>query len=319
MMRKLFLLLLFLFTISFTVACSNSAQLENQAETYFSHWNNEEFSDMYNLLSSESKNKYTKEDFIDRYKKIYKDINVENLNVSYEMPDQDKIDASNQHVTIPIEVSLDSSAGPISFKENLTFTYEEKTKDEKASWKADWNPNLIFPGLDDGGKLSISTVEPVRGDILDRNDMPLALNDTTYEIGIIPNNFSDEKSEKQHIANLLNISVKNINNALNEPWVEPDLFVPLKKIQKDNSYIKKHEGYSEGDLIGKRGLEQLYEKELKGSPRIKISVIQEDNSENILAEKSAEDGKTISLALDVNIQEEVFNSFKDKAGTASAI
>lgn len=359
-MRKLFLLLLFLFTISFTVACSNSAQLENQAETYFSHWNNEEFSDMYNLLSSESKNKYTKEDFIDRYKKIYKDINVENLNVSYEMPDQDKIDASNQHVTIPIEVSLDSSAGPISFKENLTFTYEEKTKDEKASWKADWNPNLIFPDLDDGGKLSISTVEPVRGDILDRNDMPLALNDTTYEIGIIPNNFSDEKSEKQHIANLLNISVKNIDNALNEPWVEPDLFVPLKKIQKDNSYItnqvadipaaakkevdvrtyplgaaaahligyvgsvnaediKKHEGYSEGDLIGKRGLEQLYEKELKGSPGIKISVIQEDNSENILAEKSAEDGKTISLALDVNIQEEIFDSFKDKAGTASAI
>src|SRR5690625_6991419 len=67
--------------------------------------------------------------------------------------------------------------------------------------------------------------------------MPLSLNDTTYKIGIIPNNFSDEKSEKQHIANLLNISVKNIDNALNEPWVEPDLFVPLKKIQKDNSYI----------------------------------------------------------------------------------
>src|SRR5699024_10463588 len=81
-------------------------------------------------------------DFISTYKKIYKDINVENINVSYEMPDQDKIDASNQHVTIPIEVSLDSSAGNSSFKENLTFTYEEKTKDEKASWKADWNPNL---------------------------------------------------------------------------------------------------------------------------------------------------------------------------------
>src|SRR5699024_5821619 len=146
-------------------------------------------------------------------------------------------DASNQHVTIPIEVSLDSSAGPISFKENLTFTFEEKTKYEKASWKADWNPNLILPYLDDGGKLSMSTVEPFRGNIFSRNDLALALNDTTYEIGIIPNNFSDKKSEKQHIANLLNISVKNIDNALNEPWVEPDLFVPLKKIQKDNSYI----------------------------------------------------------------------------------
>src|SRR5699024_12852292 len=121
--------------------------------------------------------------------------------------------------------------GYISFKQNTTFTYDEKTKEEQASWKAHWNPNLISPELDDGSKLSISTVEPVRGDISNRNDMPLALNDTTYKIGIIPNNFSDEKSEKQHIANLLNISVKNIDNALNEPWVEPDLFVPLKKIQ----------------------------------------------------------------------------------------
>src|SRR5690625_6044787 len=123
MMRKLFLLLLFLFTISFTVACSNSAQLENQAETYFSHWNNEEFSDMYNLLSSESKNKYTKEEFIDRYKKIYKDINVENLNVSYEMPDQDKIYAYNQYVIIHIEVSLDNINGNILYNEILYLTY----------------------------------------------------------------------------------------------------------------------------------------------------------------------------------------------------
>src|SRR5690625_5523911 len=97
MMRKLFLLLLFLFTISFTVACSNSAQLENQAETYFSHWNNEEFSDMYNLLSSESKNKYTKEDFIDSYKKIYKYIKVENFYLLYEIQDKDKYVTYNIH------------------------------------------------------------------------------------------------------------------------------------------------------------------------------------------------------------------------------
>src|SRR5690625_4874644 len=128
MMRKLFLLLLFLFTISFNVACSNSAQLEKQAKNYFSHWNNEEFSDMYNLLSSESKNKFTKEDFIDRYKKIYKDINVENLNVSYEMPDQDKIDASNQHVTIPIEVSLDRSEERRVGKESISSNWKDNYK-----------------------------------------------------------------------------------------------------------------------------------------------------------------------------------------------
>src|SRR5690625_7663459 len=45
----------------------------------------------------------------------------------------------------------------------------------------------------------------------------------------------------------------------------------------------------------------------------------DDYSESMFSKKTAEDRKTISLALDVNIQEEIFDSFKDKAGTASAI
>ncbi len=359
-MKKLILLLLLLLTASFTVACSNSAPLEEVAETYISHWNNEEFSDMYNLLTTDSKTEFAKEDFVDRYEKIYKDINVENLDVSYKIPNEAEIEKSDKQVDIPIEVSLDSSAGPISFTEKLTFIYEEKTKDEKASWKAKWTPSLIFPELKDGGKISIIKVPPIRGDILDRNEMPLALNDKTYEIGIIPGNFTDEKSEKKRLANLLNMSVEKIDNALDQSWVEDNLFIPLKKVQKDDSStinkiadipaaaqnevdvrtyplgpaaahlvgyigkvnaedVKEHKGYKEGDSIGKRGLEQLYEKELKGTSGTKITVIHEDNSDTILAEKPANNGETISLAIDVNIQEDVFDSFDGKAGTASAI
>lgn len=360
-MRKLILFLLLLLIASFTIACSSSAQLEKDVETYFTHWNDEEFSDMYNLISTESKNAFSKEDFVDRYEKVYKDIEVKNLDVSYKMPAKNEMKKSDKQVNIPIEVSLDSSAGPISFSENLTFTYEDKTKDEKAAWKANWDPGLIFPELKDGGKISINQVPPIRGDILDRNDMPLALNDVSYEIGIIPKNFSDEKYEKQRLANLLNISVEKIDSLLDQSWVEDNLFVPLKKVQKNDSStlnqiaeipaaakkevdvrtyplgpaaahlvgyvgnvnaedIKNNKGYKEGNIIGKRGLEQLYEKELKGTSGIKVSVLKEDeDSETILAEKPAKDGESISLAIDVNIQEDIFDSFAGKAGTASAI
>src|SRR5699024_7521922 len=344
-MRKLILFLLLLLIASFTIACSSSAQLEKDVETYFTHWNDEEFSDMYNLISTESKNAFSKEDFVDRYEKVYKDIEVKNLDVSYKVPTKNEIKKSDKQVDIPIEVSLDSSAGPISFSENLTFTYEDKTKDEKAAWKANWDPGLIFPELKNGGKISINQVPPIRGDILDRNDMPLALNDVSYEIGLIHNNFTDEK----------------IDSLLDQPWVEDNLFVPLKKIQKDDSStlnqiaeipaaakkevdvrtyplgpaaahlvgyvgnvnaddIENNKGYKEGDIIGKRGLEQLYEKELKGKSGIKVSVLKEDeDSETTLAEKPAKDGESISLAIDVNIQEDIFDSFAGKAGTASAI
>lgn len=360
-MKRISFLLLILLIASISVACSSDEKnLENQAETYITHWNNEEFSDLYELLSTDTKAKYNEEDFIDRYKKVYKDLNVENLKISYELPDKSDTKRTNETVNIPIEVSLDSIAGPIAFTEYLSFTFEEKTKDEKASWKAIWNPGLIFPELKDGGKISISETQPERGDILDRNKMPLALNDTTYEIGIIPNNFVDEQYEKQRLANLLNVSLENINNALDASWVEGHLFVPLKKVKKDDSYllnqvadipaaakkevevrtyplgpaaahligyignvnaedIKNNKGYKEGDSIGKRGLEQLYEKELKGSPGIKIVVINEDESDAILAEKPAINGNTLTLALDVNIQEDIFKAFGGKAGTASAI
>src|SRR5699024_6848319 len=170
-----------------------------------------------------------------RYEKVYKDREVTNLDVSYKVPTKNEIKTCDKQVDIPIEVSLDSSAGPISFSETLTFTYEDKTKDEKAAWKANWDPGPIFPESKNGGKISINQVPPIRGDILDRNDMPLALNDVSYEIGIIPNTFSDEKYEKQRLANLLNISVEKIDSLIDQPWVEDNLFVPLKKIQKDDS------------------------------------------------------------------------------------
>ena len=67
-MKKLVLLLLITFSI---VACSNrSDMLEMQIDTYIEHWNNSEFSEMYDLLSTSSKAEYSKEEFVDRYEKI---------------------------------------------------------------------------------------------------------------------------------------------------------------------------------------------------------------------------------------------------------
>lgn len=357
-MKRLILLLLITFSI---VACSNqSDMLEKQIDTYTEHWNNNDFLDMYDLLSNGSKAEFSKEEFVSRYEKIYKDIEVENLNVSYELPEKSEIKKAKNEIDIPIKVSLDTIAGPISFTENLTFIFEEKTKDETANWKADFHPGLIFPELKDGGKLSISHLPAERGEILDRNKKPLAVNGTAYEIGVTPESFVNEESEKQQLAKSLNLSVDQINNTLNQSWVEDHLFVPLKKVQEDDSQIlnqidgipavtkkkikirtyplgsaaahlvgylgkinaeemKENPGYQNGDSIGKRGLEQLYENELKGTLGTIISVKNEDDSEVVLAEKPGNNGKTITLAIDKNIQEEIFNSYDGKAGTASAI
>src|SRR5699024_11732375 len=76
---------------------------------------------------------------------------------------------------------MTSIAGPISFTKEAELVKEEKNNDEE-TWFVDWNPGFIFPELADGGDIGLETTPSARGEILDRNKMPLALNDTVREI-----------------------------------------------------------------------------------------------------------------------------------------
>lgn len=76
--------------------------------------------------------------------------------------------------------------------------------------------------------------------------------------------------------------------------------------------------YEPSDMIGKRGLEQLYEEQLKGEKGAKVTIKKEDE-EIVLAEKKAKNGENIIVTIDVNIQEKIYDAYDGKAGTAAAI
>src|SRR5699024_10395413 len=60
--------------------------------------------------------------------------------------------------------------------------------------------------------------------------MPLALNDTAYQVGIVPGDFEDESSELEQIASLLSTSTDSIKNKLDADWVQEDFLVPITVI-----------------------------------------------------------------------------------------
>src|SRR5699024_11905115 len=62
--------------------------------------------------------------------------------------------------------------------------------------------------------------------------------------------------------------------------------------------------FTENDMIGKRGLEQLYEETLRGEPGVKITVKTEDEEEVVIAEKKVKDGESIQITVDDNIKSE---------------
>lgn len=366
-MRNSFVFILFSICVLLILsACSkDQPSPEDELVTYIENWSNQSFSDMYETLSDDTKTEYPKDEFIERYEKIYEDMNIEDIDVSFDALSDDAIGKAfeEKDIVVPFEASMESIAGPISFEHEAHLQFVDKEDDAK--WVLDWNPGFIFPALENGGKISFDTETPERGSILDKDSIPLALNDIVYEVGIIPEQLPEDSSaELERIANILDMSTSSIENALNEEWVEPDLYVPITKIPKTKedalvqlweiASIERREvtgrvyplgeaaahlvgyvgavtaedlesadsgTYGANDVIGKRGLESLYEEQLKGERGITISVTYEDEDEEdiVLAEKPPEDGEDVQTTIQSYMQKKIFESYEKDAGTAAAI
>ncbi|SHF89744.1 penicillin-binding transpeptidase domain-containing protein [Ornithinibacillus halophilus] len=366
-MKKIAFIMLVILTILF-VGCSKDDDEvitpNDVFNTYTDHWQEENFSAMYDMLTEESQQEYPSEQFIDRYQKIYEDLEITNVSITYSGLSEAQLEATDEEgsATIPFSVDMESIAGPITF--NYEATLEKKLEgeeEEEVNWYLTWDPGFIFPEIKDGGEIGIDFTQPIRGQILDRNQIPLADNDEVWDIGIVPEKLGP--NSKQQISELLNISVSAIDNYLDASWVKPDLYVPInKKIPKSNEELveqifqidgvagRTDEGrtypfgeitahltgyigqvtaedlenldpdlYGPNDVVGKAGLEYHFEDRLKGRTGVEIYVTKEDGDKLTIAEKEVQHGENIITTIDIDVQEEIYQSYDGMGGTAAAI
>lgn len=353
----LVILVLFILT-----SCNKEPQPEDQFSTYVKLWNDQKFDEMYSYLSTEAKDSIKKDEFVDRYKKIYSDLGITNLKVTYKKPKEEKErDNKVTEVSLPFSVSMDSIAGEIAFEHDASLTKEEN--EDKMNWYLNWNPTYIFPDLKEGDKVGINTTAPTRGDILDRNGLELATTGTALEMGIVPKDIEGQETAViEQLATVLGMTKESIEKELNASWVQPDYFVPLKTISENDTELRAQLGqipgvqrktvearvypfgeaaahligyvgsitaeelekqepgtYSANDVIGKRGLEQVLEKRLKGEQGVQILIQKEDGSETVLAEKPVKNGETVKLTIDGAVQQDMYLELKGEAGMGAAI
>lgn len=80
------------------------------------------------------------------------------------------------------------------------------------------------------------------------------------------------------------------------------------------------EGYSANSVIGKSGMESLYETELKGKDGCKIYIVDsEGNEKTTIAETIKEDGADIRLTIDADLQKTLYEQFKNDRGCSIAM
>ena len=336
-------------------------QPEERFAAYTKLWNEKKFSDMYAYLSKDTKKQINKEEFAERYEKIYSGIEASSLKVDYKKPEEVKDHKDAANVSLPYKVSMDSIAGPISFGHKAKLVKEGKEGEE--DWYIDWDSSYIFPELKEGEKVSVTSYPAVRGEIVDRNERGLAMNGSVYEVGIVPAEMEgNESAILQQVSSALQLSADEIKKKLNQSWVQPDYLVPVKKISIEETELverleaipsvsvntadervypygeaaahligyvgpvsaedlekNKGKGYTAEDSIGKRGLEQLLEERLKGKPGAKVYIQAENGEEKVIAEQQAEEGETITLTIDAELQSDIFKKYKNEAGSAAAI
>ena len=371
-MKKLSYLFMIVLSLFILTACLQDDEEvilpEERFEEYIQLWRDYNFEDMYAMLSEETKATYSKADFIDRYEKIYQDLEFEELEIDYtlpEHPEPEKGEDITYPTTFPFTVKQQSIVGEIKFNAEITMVeriiqVDEDT--EKSDWDVEWNPGLILPELANGGTISLVTTPTTRGEIFDRNGKGLAITETVYEIGIDPGRFTDNRDQEiEAIAELLDMSVTAIESALSQDWVADGMFVPLKTTTAhDQAYIdelmaippviaqskigraypygeslahligyigkiteeelaKDEEGvYSEHDLIGKRGIEQLFEERLRGEDGVRL-IVENETSKVGIAEKPPVPGEDIHLTIDAELQKMIYDIYDGDAGTTAVI
>ena len=314
------------------------------------------YNKMYGMLDEESKANISKKDFVTRNQKIYEGIEAKNVKIS--VKDAKKTDGGEK---VSYLASMDSVAGKIEF-ENQAMCTRDSYFDE---FKLSWDDSLIFPDMKGTDKVSVSTSQAVRGQILDRNGNMLAGPGTAPSVGLVPGKMSENKeADIAQLAGLLGMTEEEINSQLSAAWVTPDSFVPLKTLNSQQSqelteqlltiagvlindtevrtyplgekaahligYVQsvtaedleehKGEGYTSSSVIGKSGIEGLYEKELKGENGVKISIMTEDGVEkNVVASVDKQDGENIRLTIDSDLQGLVYDQFREDKSCSVAM
>lgn len=321
---------------------------EKTLEKYMSLIQDEKYEEMYNILSNESKEKYDKETFISRNKNIYEGISCEDIKTEIISKEE-----NGKEFSIKYKQTLVTSAGNIEFENTANLIKEEK--ETKLNWKSNLIfPELsdtdkvrvstlkgergkildrngselaingsassigIVPGkLGENKEENINKISEILGVSIEKiNELLSAsyVKDNTFvPIRTIPYNRQETKEK------LLEIPGVKISNVSSRVYVYGEelshLIGYVGDITAEELESKKDNGYTSTSVIGKTGLEKVYEERLRATDGKEI-YIEDENKNKIktLAYIEKTNGEDIYLTIDINLQKELYTSIKDDKG-----
>ncbi|MCL1917023.1 MAG: penicillin-binding transpeptidase domain-containing protein [Peptococcaceae bacterium] len=307
---------------AFSSSDSNSRMTETVTH-YFAQIGDGQYEDLYELLSERSQTQITKEDFVTRNKNIYEGIEAKNISVTvtetypyHKKPDSleyidhyidqmgssdpgsETADMQKTWRVVDYEMRMDTLAGEIFYTNFAVLSLDTEKK-----YRIEWAPQWIFPKLAGDDKVRVNRFPAKRGNLFDRNGVLLAGEGSGTQEAFDAQDGSDAQMA----------ALEGRFYPLGEK--ASHLIGYIQSITAEELEDLGGQGYHGNSLIGKVGLEKLYEERLRAQDGCEIIITDHEGTvKEILVSKEKVDGKNLTLTLDAQVQTKLYNQFfQDKS------
>ncbi len=345
-------LIVVLMCISFVFSgCKKKETLDEVLLKYMEHIPQQEYEEMYKMIDVKASGSIEKDNFIERNSKIYEGIEISNFKVEI-------LEVDKKELAVTYKNSFDTLSNKISFENKVQFV--ESEEGYKIIWKDSLIvPNLESTDkvrisvnkairgdiLDRNGYVLAG-----QGEAFSVGLVPEKIEDdeNTFaklsEILEVDIDTIHKKLDASWVRADLFVPIKLLSTEDKEMHKEELLAIPgvMIKTQIVRAYsmgeaaahlvgyvqnvnaedLEKHagEGYSADSVIGRSGIEALYEKELKGKNGYSIEIKTADgDTKEVLTYNDVEHGKNIKLTIDYFLQQDLYETFKEDKSCSVAL
>ncbi len=323
------------------------------ARTYLDAWKAEDYSTMYSLLTSVSKDALSEEEFTRHYRSITAEAALKSVNyeILSSLTNPDTAQVSYRVILKSILVG-DIQADTLM---NLGL--------DQGQWRVKWDDTLIHPQLAGGNYLAMDLDIPARANIYDREAHALVAQANATAIGLYPDNLDPEQADDLFgwLVRLTGLRADTIqamyeNFPAGAGWYLPLAEVPadqiarnyedlssfsglvlssyksryyfdggiaphvvgyVSAIQPDEVEAYKRLGYRQDERVGRDGLEKWGEQYLAGKRGGTLYVLSPQGQPvTRLAKSSAQPSQAVYTTLERDFQSEVQNALGNFRGAA---
>jgi cell division protein FtsI/penicillin-binding protein 2 len=332
----------------------NTTPPQETVKNYFALVEKKQYDKMYDMLSESSKEKISKKKFTERNQNIYEGIEAKDIKIS--IPEKEKL--KGNPVTVKYSETMETSADEISFdnavtlqKEdgeykidwdstiifpNLQDSYKVQIQTESADRGTIYDRNgVVLAG--NGTVLEVGLVPGKMGDdaakaeAIKKLAQMLEVSEEAIQNALGASYVQDDsfvpikkiaKGNEEKEAQLLTIPGVMLNDSQDRVYplgaAAGHLTGYVQAVTAEDLEKLENKGYHANSVIGRSGLEQAYEEELRPVDGTRIIIADETgNTIETLAYRPAQNGKDVRVTIDAEVQKTAYDQFAQDPGAAA--